>query len=82
MMEGGELEKAEKILERLRNPKVYGVFDEGDLELGKDPVPHMTAADCFKSIGRKPITYNNSFPIRKQLLLSDRREYSLKKYIF
>ena len=39
MMEGGELEKAEKILERLRNPKVYGVFDEGDLDLGEDSVP-------------------------------------------
>ena len=38
MVEGGELDKAEKYLEIQRKENVYGVCDEGDLELGEDPV--------------------------------------------
>ena len=36
-----------KLLEALSNPTVDGVCDEGDLELGKDPVPQTTVDNCL-----------------------------------
>ena len=59
MVEGKELEKAEKYLEIPRKPTLYGLCDEGFLELGKDPVPLMTVANVLKTIGRNPITHEN-----------------------
>ena len=50
-------------MEIMRNPTVDVVCDEGDLELGEDPVPQTTVACCLKRIGGKPITYDNAFPL-------------------
>ena len=43
------------------------------LDLGEDTVPRITVANCFQSIGINPITYENSFPPRKQALVSQRQ---------
>ena len=45
-----------KLLERLSNPTVYRVCDEGDLELCEDNFPKMTLANFLKRIGSKQIT--------------------------
>ena len=39
--------------------------------LGLGPVPKQTVFSTFQIIGRKPITYENSFPMKKMLLLSE-----------
>ena len=44
--------------------------DEGNLELGKYPIPRMTVVVVFKIIGNKPITYENVYHMRKWALLS------------
>ena len=51
---------------------IYGVCDEGYLELVEDPIPWMTVANCLKFIGRKMITYDNSLLLRKRPFLSKR----------
>ena len=61
--------RLKKYLERLRNPMVDGVCDEGCLELGKDPIHRLTVVNCLKIIGSNPITYDNSFPLRYRVLL-------------
>ena len=61
------------MLEILSNPTVDGVCDEEDLELGKDPFPKTTVANCLKRIGSKKITYENSFPLRYQALILERQ---------
>ena len=55
------------------NPTVYVACDDRDLELGEDPVPLMTMANCLKTIDSKKTTHNNSYPIRKRVLLSQRQ---------
>ena len=52
-----------KFLERLGNPTVDGVCDEGDLKLGKDPFLQMTVVNCLKMIGSKPITYSEKLGV-------------------
>ena len=47
------------------------MWGEGDLELGKDTVPQMTVINCLRRIGNKPITYDNSFPPKNQIFLSE-----------
>ena len=58
------------MLEKPRNPTVDEVCDEEGLELGEDTIPQMTVANFLKRIGSKPITYKNSFPMIKRMLLS------------
>ena len=36
-----------------------------------DPVPKQTVFNVLRSIGRKPITYDNVFPDKKRALLSN-----------
>ena len=36
-----------------------------------DPVPKQTIFNILHSIGRKPITYENSFPMKNSTLLSE-----------
>ena len=50
-------------------PNVEIVWYEGDLELGEDQVPQITVVDCLRSIGNKPITYENSFPLENWIFL-------------
>ena len=49
----------------------YMEFDEGNLELGKDPITWSTVVNCLKSIGSKPIIYDNKFLMRYWALLSE-----------
>ena len=42
-----------------RYPSLRGQFDEACLELGLDPVLKQTVFNVLRSIGRKPITYEN-----------------------
>ena len=58
-----------KSMDKLGNPTVYGVCDEGGLELGKDPVPQITVSNFLKMIGRKTIIYENTFLMIKWMLL-------------
>ena len=50
------------------------------LGLGEDPFLLITVSNCLKRIGRKPIKYYNYFPMRHQLLLSE-REVKYVEYI-
>ena len=36
-----------------------------------DPVPKQTIFNILHSIGRKPITYENAFPMKNSTLLSE-----------
>ena len=56
--------------ERKRKPKSDGLWEEGDLDLGKDLVSKMRVVHCLKIIGSKPITYKNDFPLKKKGLIS------------
>ena len=60
-----------------RYPYLRGQCDEDCLELGLDPVPKQTVLNVLQRIGRKPITYENSFPMKKRALLSE----NLVKYV-
>ena len=59
---------------------VDGVCDEGDLELGKDPVPKIKVANVLKRIVRNLITYDNALPMR-YLMLQSERQAKYVKYI-
>ena len=48
-----------------RNQKANIIWDKGDLELGKDPVPWNTSVNCLRIIVNRPISYDNAFPLEK-----------------
>ena len=48
-----------------------GQCDEACLELGFDTVPKQTLFNVLRRIGRKTITYENVFPVKKRSLLSE-----------
>ena len=48
-----------------------GQCDEYCLELGLDPVPKHTILNVLQRIGRKPITYDNAFPMENMVLLPE-----------
>ena len=48
-----------------------GQCDESCLELGLDPVPQQTVFNVLQNIGRKLITYDNSFHMKKRALLPE-----------
>ena len=67
-------------------PYFLGQCDEYCLGLGLDPGPKQTIFNVLQRIGRKPITYENSFPIKKRALPSENQVYCVediivKKYI-
>ena len=64
-----------------RYPAVRGQCDEACLELRFDPFPKQKVFNVLYSIGRKPITYENSFPIKKRSLLSERQVKYLEDMI-
>ena len=41
------------------------------MELGLDPVPKQTILNILHRIGRKPIIYENAFPRKKKVFLSE-----------
>ena len=53
-----------------RCPSLRGQCDEACLKLGFDPFPKQTEFNVLRRIDRKPITYENVFPVKKTLLLS------------
>ena len=65
------MKRLNKYIDRLRNTTVDGVCDEVCLELVKDPIPKLIVVNYLKMVDRKPITYNNFFPLRYQVLLSE-----------
>ena len=54
-----------------RYPPLREQCAEACLELGLDPVPKQTVFNVLQRIGRKPITYENAFPMKKRALLSE-----------
>ena len=54
-------------------PYVGGHCGESFLKLGLDPVPKKTIFNVLQRIGRKRITYENSFPMKNAALLSERQ---------
>ena len=51
-----------------RYPAVRGQCDEACLELRFDPVPKQTVFNFLQRIGRNPITYKNTFLMKKMVL--------------
>ena len=63
----------QRIKEALANswyPYLRVQYDEACLELGLYPVPKQTIFNVLQRIGRKPITYENDFPMNNMALLS------------
>ena len=58
-----------KALANSRYPAVIGECDETCVELGKYPVPKKTVFNVLQRIDRKPITYENAFPMKKGALI-------------
>ena len=54
-----------------RYPYLRGQCDESCLELGLDTVPKKTIFHFLQRVGRKPITYENAFPMKKRSFLSE-----------
>ena len=54
-----------------QNTAVRGPCDEANLELRFDPVPKQTVFNVLQRIGRKPITHENAFPMKKRALISE-----------
>ena len=52
-------------------PDVREHYNEDFLELGLGPVPKQTRLNVLHRISRKPITYENAFPMKKRVLLSE-----------
>ena len=55
----------------IRYPYLRVQCDEARLELGFDPVPKQKVFNVLRRIGRKKITYENFFPVKKRSLLSE-----------
>ena len=58
-----------KVKEDLVNsqyPYLRGQLDEACLELGFYPGPKQTLFNVLRRIVRKPITYDNAFPMKKR----------------
>ena len=49
-----------------RYPDVRGQCGEACLGLRFDPVPKQKSFNFLQRIGRNPITYGNSFPMKKR----------------
>ena len=60
-----------KTLVNSHYPAVRGQCDEACLELLFDPVPKQTVFNVLQRIGRKRITYDNTFPMKKTALISE-----------
>ena len=65
--------RLKKALVNSRYPAVRGKCDEPCLDLRFDPFPKRTVFNALQRIGRKPIAYENAFPIKKRALLPERQ---------
>ena len=65
--------RMKKSLELHSNTKLEREWDEGYLELGKDPITRLTVVNCLKIIGSKPIPHKNAFLLRYRTLLLERQ---------
>ena len=63
-------QRLKEALVNSRYPYLRGNFDEACLELCLGPVPKQTIFNVLQRIGRKPITNENSFPMKNRELLS------------
>ena len=54
-----------------RDPNYRGRWGVACLDLGIDRVPRQTIVNVLRRIGKKPITYENVFPVKKRALLSN-----------
>ena len=63
--------RLKRALENSQYPSLRGQCDEACLKLGLDPVHKQTVFNVLRRIGRKPITYENVFPVKKRSLLSE-----------
>ena len=64
-----------------RYPYFRGRCDEDCLELGFNPVTKQTVFNVLRSIERKPITYDNVFPVKKRSFLSEIQLYYVEDII-
>ena len=62
--------RLKEALANSRYPYSRGQCDVAWLELGLNPVPKQTISNVLHHIGRKPITYDNTFPMKNRALLS------------
>ena len=62
-----------KALVSIQYPYVRRQCGQSCLGLGLDLVPKQTVFNSLQSIGRKLITYENAFPMKKSALLSKRQ---------
>ena len=63
--------RLEEYLVNSQYPYLRGKCGEACLGLGFDPVPKKTVFNALRRIDRKPITYENVFPVNKRSLLSE-----------
>ena len=54
-----------------QDPNYRGRWDVACLDLGIDRVTRQTIFNILRRIGRKPITYENVFPVKKRALRSN-----------
>ena len=54
----------------IQYPYLRGQCDEAWLDLGFDPVPKQTVSNVLYLIVRKPIIYDNDFPMKKREFIS------------
>ena len=62
-------------------PSLRGQCDEACLKLGLDPVHKQTVFNVLRRIGRKPITYENHFPMKNRALISENQLNYVKDII-
>ena len=65
-----------------RYPYLGGKCDEACLELGFDPVTEQTVFNVLRRIFRKPIIYENAFPMKNRAFLSENQVKYMEYIIF
>ena len=65
----------------IQYPYLRGNRDEDCLELGLDSVPKKTVFHVLQRIGRKPIAYENVFPMNNRAFLSENQVNYLENII-
>ena len=74
--------RLKRALMNSRYPSLRGKCDEAYLGLGLDIVTKQKILNVLQRIGRKPITYENAFPMKKRQLLSERQVNYVEDIIF
>ena len=66
----------------IRYPPLRGKCDEACLGLCFDPVPKEMVLNVLQSISGNPIKYDNTFPMKKRALISERQVKYVEDIIF